>query len=40
MSQEDTTGLAKIIGFIRAVSILIGFMHLYWFCYEWFYDLG
>ena len=35
MAQEDDLrALGKIIDFIRAVSILLVIIHIYWFCYE------
>ena len=35
MAQEDDLrALGKIIDFIRAVSILLVVIHIYWFCYE------
>lgn len=37
MSQEDDLrGLAKVIDFMRAISILFILIHCYWFCYESF----
>lgn len=37
MSQEDDLrGLAKVIDFMRAISILFVLIHSYWFCYESF----
>ncbi|MBS0027259.1 conjugal transfer protein MobC [Chitinophaga sp. 22321] len=36
MQGEDLRGLAKIMAFMRAVSILLVLMHFYWFCYEFF----
>ena len=37
MSQEDDLrGLAKVIDFMRAISILFVLIHCYWFCYELF----
>lgn len=37
MSQEDDLrGLAKVIDFMRAISILFVLTHCYWFCYESF----
>ena len=37
MSQEDDLrGLAKVIDFMRAISILFVLIHCYWFCYESF----
>lgn len=45
MAQEDDLrGLAKVMEFMRAVSILLVIMHLYWYCYEavreWHLTLG
>jgi hypothetical protein len=34
--EDDLRGLAKIMEFIRAISILLVLMHCYWFCYEFF----
>ncbi|MGK6342532.1 conjugal transfer protein MobC [Chryseobacterium sp. DT-3] len=38
--DDDLRGLAKIIGFMRAVSIILLLMHFYWFCYSAFDDKG
>ncbi|OJU79069.1 MAG: conjugal transfer protein TraG [Bacteroidetes bacterium 47-18] len=38
--EDDLRGLAKIMAFMRAVSILLVLMHLYWFCYGFFLDRG
>ncbi|MFV8360946.1 conjugal transfer protein MobC [Flavobacterium sp. LS1P3] len=38
--EDDLRGLAKIMAFMRAVSILIMLMHLYWFCYGFFMERG
>ncbi|MFP5436773.1 MAG: conjugal transfer protein MobC [Bacteroidia bacterium] len=38
--EDDVRGLAKIMAFMRAVSILLVLMHFYWFCYGFFYDKG
>jgi hypothetical protein len=38
--EDDLRGLAKIIAFMRAVSILIVLMHLYWYCYGFFLEKG
>ena len=38
--EDDLRGLAKIMAFMRAVSILLVLMHLYWFCYGYFIDQG
>lgn len=34
--EDDLRGLAKIMAFMRAVSIIVVIMHLYWFCYGFF----
>lgn len=34
--EDDLRGLAKIMAFMRAVSIILVIMHLYWFCYGFF----
>ncbi|MEC4095001.1 conjugal transfer protein MobC [Myroides odoratimimus] len=39
-SEDDLKALAKILAFMRAVSILIMLMHLYWYCYSFFLILG
>ena len=38
--EDDLRGLAKIVAFMRAVSILLVLMHLYWFCYGFFLERG
>lgn len=38
--EDDLRALAKIMGFIRSVSILILFIHFYWYCYSFFFDQG
>lgn len=38
--EDDLRGLAKIMAFMRAVSILLVLMHLYWFCYGFFLKRG
>lgn len=38
--EDDLRGLAKIMAFMRAVSILLVLMHLYWFCYGFFITHG
>lgn len=32
-NEDDLRGLAKLMQLMRAVSILILLMHIYWFCY-------
>ena len=38
--EDDLRGLAKIMAFMRAVSIIIVLIHLYWFCYGFFIHQG
>ncbi|PIF45302.1 type IV secretory pathway TraG/TraD family ATPase VirD4 [Chryseobacterium sp. 52] len=38
--EDDLRGLAKIMEFMRAVSILLVLMHSYWFCYGFFHENG
>lgn len=38
--EDDLRGLAKIMAFMRAVSILLVLMHLYWFCHTFFIERG
>ncbi len=38
--EDDLRGLAKIMAFMRAVSILLVLIHLYWFCYGFFIEHG
>jgi hypothetical protein len=38
--EDDLRGLAKIMAFMRAVSILLVLMHFYWFCYGFFAERG
>ena len=38
--EDDLRGLAKIMAFMRAVSILIVLMHLYRYCYGFFLERG
>ncbi|MFC3157081.1 conjugal transfer protein MobC [Chryseobacterium arachidis] len=40
MQEDDVRGLAKIMAFMRAVSILLVLMNFYWFCYSFFHDQG
>jgi len=40
MQEDDVRALAKIMAFMRAVSIFLLVMHLYWFCYGFFLDKG
>ena len=38
--EDDVRGLAKIMAFMRAVSILLVLIHFYWFCYGFFLERG
>lgn len=38
--EDDLRGLAKTMDFMRAISILFVIIHLYWYCYEAFGELG
>ena len=38
--EDDLRGLAKIMAFMRAVSVLLVVMHLYWFCHGFFMERG
>ncbi|WP_412468704.1 conjugal transfer protein MobC [Pedobacter sp. KLB.chiD] len=40
MGEDDIRGLAKIMAFMRAVSIILVLMHFYWYCYSAFADKG
>lgn len=33
-NEDDLRGLAKIMDFMRAISVLFVIIHIYWFCYE------
>ena len=32
--EDDLRGLAKVVEFMRAISILFGIIHIYWYCYQ------
>ncbi|WP_418122927.1 conjugal transfer protein MobC [Chryseobacterium sp. PTM-20240506] len=38
--EDDLRGLAKIMAFMRATSIIITLMNMYWFCYSFFDERG
>lgn len=38
--EDDLRSLAKIMAFMRAVSILMVLMHYYWYCYPFFNEKG
>lgn len=38
--EDDLRGLAKIMEFMRAISIIFVVIHIYWYCYQAITDLG
>ena len=38
--EDDLRGLAKVMEFMRAISIVFIAIHVYWFCYRAFVDAG
>ena len=38
--EDDLRGLAKVMEFMRAISIVFVVIHVYWFCYRAFVDAG
>ena len=39
-NEDDLRGLAKVMEFMRAISILFAVIHIYWYCYQAVVDLG
>lgn len=39
-NEDDLRGLAKTMEFMRAISILFLIIHLYWYCYDTFLEIG
>lgn len=39
-NEDDLRGLAKVMDFMRAISILFVVIHIYWYCYQSFVDWG
>ena len=43
-NEDDLRGLAKVMEFMRAISIIVGIIHIYWYCYqcilEWGINIG
>jgi len=37
-NEDDLRGLAKVMEFMRAISILFCIINIYWFCYQTFYE--
>ena len=37
-NEDDLRGLAKVMEFMRAISILFVVIHIYWFCYQFIRD--
>ncbi len=38
--EDDLRGLAKVMEFMRAISILFVVIHIYWFCYQYIREAG
>lgn len=38
--EDDLRGLAKVMEFMRAISIIFVIIHVYWYCYQAITDLG
>ena len=38
--EDDLRGLAKVMEFMRAISIIFFVVHIYWFCYQAIVDMG
>lgn len=38
--EDDLRGLAKVMEFMRAISIIFFIVHIYWFCYQAIVDMG
>ena len=38
--EDDLRGLAKVMEFMRAISIIFIVVHIYWFCYQTIVDMG
>lgn len=38
--EDDLRGLAKVMEFMRAISIIFIVVHIYWFCYQAIVDIG
>ena len=39
-NEDDLRGLAKVMEFMRAISILFVVIHIYWFCYQFIWEMG
>jgi len=39
-NEDDLRGLAKLMEFMRAISILFAVIHIYWYCYQAVVDWG
>lgn len=39
-NEDDLRGLAKVMEFMRAISILFVVIHIYWFCYQSVHEWG
>lgn len=39
-NEDDLRGLAKVMEFMRAISILFVVIHIYWFCYQSIWEMS
>ena len=39
-NEDDLRGLANVMDFMRAISILFVVINIYWFCYGWLHEMG
>ena len=38
--EDDLRGLAKVMQFMRALSLLFALIHFYWYAYSWITAVG
>ncbi|MFA5463953.1 MAG: YWFCY domain-containing protein, partial [Dysgonamonadaceae bacterium] len=39
-SEDDLRGLAKVMDFMRAISIMLVLVHIYWYCHAYFVSMN
>lgn len=39
-SEDDLRGLAKVMDFMRAISIMLVLVHIYWYCHAYFFSMN
>ena len=39
-SEDDLRGLAKVMDFMRAISIVLVLIHIYWYCHAYFVSMN